>query len=1068
MAEHENFSVVAPESISTPNSTAPAISVIIPLYNAERFIGECLDSLLLQTFQDFEVIIVDDCSTDNSVAIAESYAEKFGGRFKLTKTETNSGGGGYVSRNIGLSLASGEYVYFVDADDLVLLTALETLYAAAKEYDADVVYTASHYWLNGLKSISVYRDEIGNKMLKEGLEDVPELIVDDSDKILQKALLKEHHRTPWTKLILRTLLTENNILFPEIIVGGDALWTLRVYAHSRRFLRLPISLYFLRRYNSDSVVKTKRPSAKVEFDPRTTVGFIKWFEELKSLAGQIEFAGDNPDLCSRAAKDYFDYFIRRLKDKQRQQYIDDICYILRRNLPDDFTADFFRLLNPEQDFTDFQSIKSTCAVSVIISLYNYEKYVGECLDSLLAQTFTDFEVLVVDDCSTDSSYAIAESYAEKFGGRLKLTKTETNSGGGGEPRNLGFSLANGEYVFFMDADDALIPTALEEFYALAKNNYADVVYCEKYFTSEGVGQKFKDNMCIADIKCQYPPFVDKPTFETLDMAKRINRAVVFRYWVTAWLRFVRRDLLIENNIKFLSLIGSNDVGWSYQVMFCSRRFLRVPNVFYIRRVHDESVSFRKREVPEYVHKWMDRTIRSLKYMDDFMGKFAFFREHRDYRYKVLNHFVASDFTCIMDECQNLKPFEVAEIFRQKFGDYLGEHDVLVSCLCADLIYRRTRIKRDEKRLSELHGELKHSKVKNTLAVSVIIPMYNAAKYIGECLDSLLAQTFKNFEVIVIDDCSTDNSVEIVKSYMPKFKGMLQFAKTKKNSGGGGYVPRNVGLNLASGEYVCFVDADDFILLNALETLYTAAIDFDADVVCTSAYYNLRSKTTVQKVTDDTEEESFAGDPEGNPNLLLNSQDKNIQSLLFAETMPACWRKFVRRKFLIENQMFFPEILNGGDFIWTINLYSKAKRFLRIPSALYFYRSYTPNSVLRKKRTPADQISYRVSSFISWSRSFGELSRVNAVLKRHPEYCLRALTLKFNWCLGRLLSDLQHLNFNDIYDVLCKELAKKSNPDDLMTMEFIFSGIVLERRRYSILERRVAELESELAKLREQE
>ena len=1049
-------------------STAPAISVIIPMYNAEAFIGECLDSILLQTFQDFEIIVVDDCSTDNSVAIVESYREKFGERLIISKTEKNSGGGGYVSRNIGLELASGEYVYFVDSDDLVLLTALETLYAAAKEYDADVVYTACYYWMSSSQEVSVKPDEIGIKLLEDGLEDAPTLIVDDQNKILKEALLRKHHRTPWAKFIRRTLLTENKILFPEIIIGGDSLWTFRVYSHSKRFLRLPTALYFLRRYNLDSVVKTKRPSSKVEFDPLANLGYIKWFEEFKSLAGQIEFLKENLDICSQVAKDYFDYFGIRLKEKYKQKYIDDLFYILQHELPDDFTARFLNLLKPEQDLTQFQPIKSTCAVSVIISLYNYEKYVGECLDSLLAQTFKNFEVIVVDDCSTDNSFEVAESYTEKFGGRLKLVQTETNSGGGGEPRNLGFSLASGEYVFFMDADDVLISTALEEFYAFAKNNYADVVYCEKYFTSEGVGQDFINNMRIADIKCQKSPFVNEPTFETLSMTRRIDRAVRFKYWVTAWLRFVRRDLLIENDIKFLSLIGSNDVGWSYQVLFCSKRFLRIPNIYYVRRVHDESVSFRKRKVPELVHKWMDRTIRSLRYMDDFMGKFAFFREHLDYRYKVLSHFMTTDFDHITEECEDLEPFEVAKIFRQKFGDYLGEHDVLVSCLCAELVSKYTRIKHDKQRIFQLKERIINYQAKNTLAISVIIPMYNAENYIGECLNSLLLQTFRKFEVIVVDDRSTDNSVEIVKSYMPKFKGKLKLAKTRKNSGGGGYVPRNMGLNLASGEYVFFVDADDFILLTALETLHRAAIEFDADVVCTNAYYNLIGKNEVRKVTDDTEKNLFAGDPEGNPNLLINSPNKNMQSLLFAETMPASWRKFVRRKFLIDNQIFFPEVLNGGDFIWTINLYCSAKRLLRIPSALYFYRSYTPNSILRKKRKPADQIFYRVSSFISWSRAFGELSQKNAILKKNPEYCHRALSLKFSWCLGRLLTDLNQLYYKDIYEVLCKELSKGTNPSDLTTMAFIFSGIVLEKRNYAALEQRVAELESELTTLKGKE
>ena len=158
----------------------PAISVIIPMYNAAEFIAECLDSILLQTFQDFEVIIVDDCSDDNCVEIAESYREKFGERLSIARTETNSGGGGYVPRNIGLSMASGEYVYFVDADDFILLTALETLYAAAKEHDADVVYTADYYWLKKPDKISVQRDATdGRRKLQHCPQHHPQLSAQD-------------------------------------------------------------------------------------------------------------------------------------------------------------------------------------------------------------------------------------------------------------------------------------------------------------------------------------------------------------------------------------------------------------------------------------------------------------------------------------------------------------------------------------------------------------------------------------------------------------------------------------------------------------------------------------------------------------------------------------------------------------------------------------------------------------------------------------------------------------------------------------------------------------------------
>ena len=108
------------------NKNFPKVSVIIPMYNAEKYLGVCLESLLIQTCADFEVIVVDDCSTDSSIAIAESYLEKFGDRLKIVELPANTGSGA-VPRNVGLEIASGKYVYFVDNDDLLIDTALETL-----------------------------------------------------------------------------------------------------------------------------------------------------------------------------------------------------------------------------------------------------------------------------------------------------------------------------------------------------------------------------------------------------------------------------------------------------------------------------------------------------------------------------------------------------------------------------------------------------------------------------------------------------------------------------------------------------------------------------------------------------------------------------------------------------------------------------------------------------------------------------------------------------------------------------------------------------------------------------
>ena len=724
---------------------SPAVSVVIPLYNSEELIGECLDSLLIQTFQDFEVIVADDCSTDNSVEIVESYAPKFNGRLQITQTENNSGGGGYIPRNIGLDLAKGEYVIFLDSDDFLLGNALETLYKSAKKYDVDVVYSSIYYDVKQPNDVYLHRDGLGRKYIKDGIEDTTTLTVDNRDKILQELMLpgtgEGNFRAPWSKFVRRKFLIENKIFFPDIVTGGDCVWVMNVYAYAKRFLRLPIPLYFYRRYNT-SITRTERTAS--EQLTYWVAAFIAFLKALNNLQSRVEILRENPNYCYEATRGgHFEWCLNRTSDARKELSNKEIYEILYREFSkekDLFEAAvpfFFSIIDNERKSRedDMQTVKdlrkevnklkksipavksvqskviqpsfspSTCAVSVIVSLYNYEKYIGECLDSLLAQTFKDFEVIVVDDCSTDNGFSIVESYISQFDGRLKLTKTAKNTGGGGEPRNIGLSLSSGEYCFFMDADDVLTKTALEEMYTLAKKFNADTVYCERYFISEGIGQQFKDNIHISDIRAQKPPYVDKPTLDPEDLAKRINMAIDKRYWVTAWLRLVQRKLLIENNITFSCLIASNDADWTFKVLFCSKRFLRVPNICYIRRIHNESVSFRERTTSEYVHKWMDRTMRSMKDMDNFMSEIEFFKENPKFRHKILNHFVNSDFANVARECSELSAYDIYDSFRKEFGDYLGDYDVLVSCLCADIVMKRRSIQNYKNRIAELEDKL---------------------------------------------------------------------------------------------------------------------------------------------------------------------------------------------------------------------------------------------------------------------------------------------------------------------------------------------------------------------------
>ena len=131
---------------------------------------------------------------------------------------------------------------------------------------------------------------------------------------------------------------------------------------------------------------------------------------------------------------------------------------------------------------------------------------------MAAQTFQNFDIIVVNDCSTDNSVAEVEKFLPQFKGRLKLKSLPKNTGASAVPKNTGVQMARGKYVMFLDSDDYLSATAIEELFKIAEDTDAEVIHCSQYFT-------FKDDTDeIKTSTFQKTYHVNKPTLETLDIA----------------------------------------------------------------------------------------------------------------------------------------------------------------------------------------------------------------------------------------------------------------------------------------------------------------------------------------------------------------------------------------------------------------------------------------------------------------------------------------------------------------------------------------------------------------------
>ncbi len=217
-------------------------------------------------------------------------------------------------------------------------------------------------------------------------------------------------------------------------------------------------------------------------------------------------------------------------------------------------------------------------------------------------------------------------------------------------------------------------------------------------------------------------------------------------------------------------------------------------------------------------------------------------------------------------------------------------------------------------------------------ISIIIPAYNIAPYIGRCLDSVLEQTYTNLEIIVIDDGSTDNTREIIEEYREKDSRIV--AIYKENTGVSD--TRNKGLDIATGDYIGFVDGDDYIENNMYEILINNAIKYDADI--SHCGYRLKYPTTEFLM-------------HGTNKIVEQDNQQGVIDLLEGKFIePGIWNKLFSKK-CIGDLRLYKDIRYNEDFLFATMAFIKAEKSIFEDKPLYNYMM-RPNSA-----TTTEGVSY---------------------------------------------------------------------------------------------------------------
>lgn len=315
-------------------------------------------------------------------------------------------------------------------------------------------------------------------------------------------------------------------------------------------------------------------------------------------------------------------------------------------------------------------------------------------------------------------------------------------------------------------------------------------------------------------------------------------------------------------------------------------------------------------------------------------------------------------------------------------------------------------------------------------LSVIIPLYNTKEFISDCIDSVLNQKLKNLEIIVVDDGSTDGSLDVARMYSENFSNIKVFTQERKRQG----AARNLGLKQARGEYVAFLDSDDLVPSDAYSSMVDTARDSSSDMVIgiLQSFKGLRTWFGLAVHRDEFVRVIEKTSISEMPTLLSNTSACNC---------------IIKRSLIVENGLFFPEKSSGEDLGFIVRAYLVSKAITVLPKVVYKYRAREGS---RTARIDPSFFQDRVSTVLDLEKYFFDKGVANLylfLLKLEVEKLVRNR-------LRRVVLECSYDVQVNIFDIILDIVSKLSDNDILYSNQFSLTTqirlIMLKNREYDSL------------------
>ncbi len=862
----------------------PKVSIVVPVYNVEKYLRQCMESVVRQTLDDIEVICVNDGSTDGSLAILREFEENY----SFVKVIDKENGGYGKAMNAGLEASIGDYVGIVESDDFCNRNMFADLYAAAVDNNADAVKSNYFRYISFPAPRDVFNDALGA------------CIYDEVFSPRQETAIFYAAPAIWSGLYNREFLLENDIRFTETPGASfqDTAFNFKVWASAERAVALRSAYLHYRVDNEGSSVKSREKVHYVNYEFAEIERFLDSRPRLKKELTGI-----------KNALKYGTYFwnLNRLSPNLRYEYFQTIVEEFRQagelgELDEAvFDRNRWRDLNELLEDPDAFYIQKYGQISTDFSIFleiEDDGLLEETLKSISNQSIECFEVFCMPRIPKPELLQRLHKIRDDDKRIVVLKSMDYLSGA------LDVNVANGRYAVFMRSGHILEVDALS-------------------LIEKSVSRKGELVVDVGGSESTYLKRDLRDSEKVFDLEGMMSDVYGYRLALPAI------GGLVDSFKGFPISPYSLSIGTP---LLCAEKVKVVRGACSTEKVPSIRSTFERRPpIPPMADYRL--------YVDDFCKVQEFCMplvEHKEYRNSFYRFSYAS-------------------------AGWLKRYYKVIPDASVRILEDRYKPSTYLKKTIQTHLPANRQA---EYSVSVIIPLHNKVQYVKPCLESVSKQSLRSIEIICVDDGSSDGSLEVALACQAEDSRIVVVEQT--NCGPG--EARNHALSIARGEYVCFLDADDFYPdEGSLEALYRAAAE-NAKEICGGTLAIFKDGHGLEAGFEGSQKKYVFKEP----CKMLYSEHQYDYGFV----------RFIYKRSLLEsNQINFPDYAWFEDPVFLARALSAAREFYAIPNVVYAYRqTHTAKEIAWSEA--------RVCDLLRGLNDNLKLSKQNGLAELHTETLIR--------------------------------------------------------------------------------